>query len=173
VRVSEEPFICAEAIQRRVCELAAEIRADFGGAPLTLVVVLKGSVIFAADLMRALDGDVAVEFIRARSYVGAHSSGVVSFDQLPDDTIEGRHVLVVEDILDTGRTCLAVFERLRARRPASMKLCVLLDKPSRRAVAVAADYVGFMIEDRFVVGYGLDYNEAYRNLPAIYLVEGA
>ena len=149
-------------------EGSEELDVDYAGTPLTLVVVLKGAAWFGADLARHLPHDTTVEFIRAKSYAGDRSTGTVAFSMLAEAPLAGRNVLVVEDILDTGRTLSAVVERLGAQRPNSLRVCTLLDKPARRALEISADYVGFTIPDRFVVGYGLDYNEAYRALPAIY-----
>ena len=168
MRLSDAPLFPHEAIQARVNALAAQVRVDYAGTPLTLVVVLKGAAWFGADLARHLPNDTTVEFIRAKSYAGDRSTGTVEFSMLAEAGLGGRDVLVVEDILDTGRTLTAVVERLGAQRPNSLRVCTLLDKPARRALEITADYVGFEIPDHFVVGYGLDYNEAYRALPAIY-----
>lgn len=171
MRPSEAPLFQAEAIARRVAELAGEINRDFKDRDTLLLPVLKGGIHFASDLMRQLDIPLRVDFIRARSYRGTESGGSVEFLVLPTETIEGRHVLLLEDIVDTGRTTHALLERLRAGAPASLSLCTLLDKPARRICEVHPHYVGFEIEDRFVVGYGMDYEERYRELPAIYVLE--
>ena len=171
MRLSENPVLSEEAIRQRVAELGAQISAGSPAEGLVLVVVLKGALVFAADLMRHLGVSVEVEFIRARSYAGTESSGQVAVTTAPETPLAGRHVLVVEDILDTGRTTAAVLARLREENPASLSLCVLLDKPSRRCHAVTPDYVGFTIEDRFVVGYGLDFDQRYRDLPAVHEIE--
>lgn len=158
----------ADTIQRRVRELAKEISQDYAGQTLTLVCILKGAVIFLADLMRALEIPVHVDFMAISSYgAGTKSSGVVQILKDLDRPIEGKHVLVVEDIVDTGLTLRYLTENLRTRQPASLRVCVLLDKPDRREVDVDLDYVGFSIPDEFVVGYGLDFAEDYRHLPYV------
>jgi len=171
LQLSERPLIGAEAVRGRVADLAEEVRAHYGGGDLYLLVVLKGSVPFSVDLMRGLALPLEVDYIRAKSYVGTESTGKVHFTRLPEDSLRGRHVLIVEDILDTGNTAAAILEFARSQRPASVRFITLLDKPSRRVQPVEADFVGFTIEDHFVVGYGLDYNERYRELDAIYTME--
>ncbi len=171
MRLAGETLIPGDAIQQRVAELGAEISRDYEGRALLLLVVLKGSVFFAADLMRHIDLDVFLDFIGAKSYVGADSQGTVYFTKLPDEHISGRHVLVVEDILDSGRTSAAILAWLEDQSPASVALCALLDKPSRRVEELTPNYVGFTIDDHFVVGYGLDYNQRYRQLPSIYTLK--
>ena len=170
MHLSERPLIETASIQARIADLAREISADYHGEPLVLLVVLKGSLHFASDLQRALpiEQSVQLEFIRARSYAGTTSSGDVRLGYTPELNLQGHHVLILEDILDTGRTATVIRDYVQARRPASVKIGALLDKPARRVVPIEADYVGFEIDDYFVVGYGLDYNEAYRHLPAIY-----
>ena len=166
---SKQPLLTASAIQTRVAELAGEINRDFGGTRLVLLVVLKGAVLFASDLMRHLECCHTVEFIRARSYAGSSSTGRVDLTTATGP-LTGRDVLVIEDILDTGRTLSHILEYVREQCPARLGLCTLLDKPARRHVPVAADYVGFTIDDQFVVGYGLDYNEEFRGLPAVHVL---
>jgi len=166
----EEPktvMISADELQRRVKELAAEIRRDYAGdAELHLVSVLKGAFIFLGDLIRALDRQVTIDFMALSSYgKSTTSSGEVRLLKDLDSGLEGRHVIIVEDIVDTGLTLAYLQEILHARGPKSLKTACLLSKPSRRVVEVKVDYTGFVIEDRFVVGYGLDYAEQYRNLP--------
>ncbi len=168
MRLSDRPLISADRIRQRVDELAEAIDADHPDCDIVLVTVLKGATVFAADLMRRLQGCACLEFVRARSYAGTESRGHVEVTLLPEKPLEGRHVLVIEDILDTGRTTHAVLERLGAQNPAKLRLCTFLDKPARRIMPVTADYVGFSIDNHFVVGYGLDYEEKYRQLPAIY-----
>ena len=144
---------------------------DYADVGLVLVCVLKGAAVFTADLMRQLQADLLrVEYIRARSYgSGTESSGAVSIEGTPlAANITGRHVLLVDDISDTGHTLVAVSDHLREMNPASLRLCTLLDKPERREVDIAYDYVGFTIPNYFVVGYGMDLDERYRGLPAIY-----
>ena len=173
MQLSGEILIPAEEIQERVAELAAEITRDYEGRPVMVVAVLKGAVFFAADLMRRLDLDVKIGFLRAKSYAGSLSQERVYFTLLPEDSLHGKHVLLVEDVLDTGFTCAAILDWLREQHPASTGLCTLLDKPARRGdnVEIKADYVGFTIGDHFVVGYGLDYDERYRQLSSIYTLK--
>ncbi len=156
-------------ILRRLDELAAEITRDYREKELTVVAVLNGSLMFMADLLRRIPLPLRFDCLRVSSYHGgAQSSGVVTFDQLWLPDIHGRHVLILDDILDSGRTLAAIFERLRAgAQPVSVRSCVLLRKRKARAVEAEADYVGFDIDDEFVVGYGLDYQERYRNLPFV------
>ena len=157
-----------------VARLAAEIDRDYLGRSLALVGVLRGGFVFLADLARQLETPVGrVDFVRVESYGGGMvSSGRPRIVQgVPRDSIVGRDVVVVEDIVDTGATTAAVLRYLRRFRPASLTLCSLLDKPSRRQVRVEADYVGMAIPDRFVVGYGLDLDQRYRDLPGIWVVE--
>jgi hypoxanthine phosphoribosyltransferase len=171
MRVNPEPLISAEAIQRRTRALASEIARHPEEQDLVMIAVLKGAVVFASDLVRHFGFSVPMDFIRAQSYAGCESNGLVELSLLPETPLRGRRVLLVEDILDTGRTSAALLDWIRAQEPASVQLCVLLDKPSRRAVDIQADFVGFTIDDQFVVGYGLDYNEAFRNLPAVHVLE--
>lgn len=166
------PLIPADAIQARIAEMAADIRRDAPDAPLHVVCVLKGAFLFMADLVRALGGDITLDFIAVASYSGTTSSGEVRLVKDVDRKIEGRHLLIVEDIVDTGLTLRYLQEILRARGPQSLRTACLLSKPSRRRVEVPVDYVGFTIEDRFVVGYGLDVDEHYRHLPYIGVIGG-
>lgn len=163
-----EVFISEDAIQNRIRELACEIRVEVDRDELLVICVLKGSMIFFADLTRALGGDVRFDYIAVSSYGNAtESSGEVRFLADLTQPIAGRDVLVVEDIVDTGRTLQYVREILEARKPRSLRVISLLDKPSRRTVDVKIDHVGFVIPDEFVVGYGLDVGEKYRALPFI------
>ena len=162
-----EPFISQEALAQRIRELAGEIRRDSPSDALHLVAVLKGAVLFLGDLIRAMSGRVTIDFMAVSSYAGTTSSGEVRVLKDLDYGLEGRHVIIVEDIVDTGLTLHYLQEILRARNPKSLRTACLLSKPSRRKIEVHVDYVGFTIEDRFVVGYGLDYSERYRNLPYI------
>ncbi|TMQ08346.1 MAG: hypoxanthine phosphoribosyltransferase [Deltaproteobacteria bacterium] len=176
-----EPFaelISAEAIAARVAELGAQITADYG--PLTrssevvVIGVLKGSVIFLADLVRRIAAPISVDFIGISSYGDATvSSGVVQITQDVSRPLEGKHVIVVEDIVDTGHTVHYLMENLATRRPASIKLCALLHKPERSERTVHIDYLGFTIPNKFVVGYGLDIAQQFRNLPFIGYVQGS
>jgi hypoxanthine phosphoribosyltransferase len=164
-----EVQISAEQIQARVRELGAQISAEYSGRELVLVGVLKGSWIFLADLARAITlPDLRVEFLGVQSYGDeTTSSGVVQITFDLTKPIDGKHVLVVEDIVDTGLTMDYIIDNLRTRHPASVKLCALLHKPSRMKKPCTIDYLGFTIPDLFVVGYGLDYAQKYRNLPYI------
>ncbi len=163
------PLLTQDAIAARVAELAAQIRADYASTRhLHLVCVLKGAFVFFADLVRQLDGGATLDFLVVSSYHKAtRSSGEVRLIKDLDTGIEGRDVIIVEDIVDTGLTLTYLQEMFRARHPRSLKTACLLSKPSRRQVDVQVDYVGFTIEDRFVIGYGLDYAERYRDLPYI------
>jgi hypoxanthine phosphoribosyltransferase len=161
-------LISKTRIQRRIAEMAKEIRKHFPTEPLHLVGVLKGSVFFLTDLAKQLSGIVSMDFIAVSSYgTGTHSSGEVKLTRDLDSSIEGKIVIVVEDILDTGMTLQYLLRVFEQRKPALLRIAVLLDKPERRIAAVHADYVGFTIPNEFVVGYGLDYAERYRNLPDI------
>jgi hypoxanthine phosphoribosyltransferase len=158
-------------IQDRIGEMAAEIRRDFPG-DLHFVAVLKGAFVFLSDLVRRMDGHVSLDFMALSSYAkGTTSSGEVRLLKDLDTTLDGKHVVIVEDIVDTGLTLTYLQEILRARGPRTLRTACLLSKPSRRKVNVKVEYVGFTIDDRFVVGYGLDYAEQYRNLPYIAVVE--
>ncbi|MFO0551393.1 MAG: hypoxanthine phosphoribosyltransferase [Polyangiaceae bacterium] len=165
-------LISAEEINKRVAELGQQITNDYKGKNLVLVCVLKGSFVFTADLARHIDLPLRIEFLGVRSYgEGTSSSGVVQITQDLSKPIEGDDILLVEDIVDTGLTIAHLIDLFRTRRPNSMKVCTLLHKPARTRIQVPVDYLGFTIEDRFVVGYGLDWAEKYRNLPAISVVE--
>ena len=177
-RVTDEPglgevLVTAEALQRRVAELGREITADYAGRPLLLVGVLKGAVFFLSDLMRFIEVPVEVDFMAVASYGSAtDSSGVVRILKDLDASIEGRDVVIVEDIVDSGLTLQYLLRNLGSRNPASLEVCALLTKPERRKVDLPTRYVGFEIPNRFVVGYGLDYAERYRNLPYVAVMEG-
>ncbi len=164
----EEILIPADVLQARISELAVEINRDYAGKDLLLLAVLKGSVLFLADLMRRIEVPHAIDFMATSSYGNAfESSGVVRILKDLDAPIEGRDVLIVEDIIDTGHTLDYLTRILRARGPASLEICTLLNKASRREVPVPVKYIGFDIPDKFVLGYGLDYLDRYRNLPYI------
>src|SRR5712692_6520992 len=161
-------LITGGRIQRRIQALANEIRNDFPGEPLHLISVLKGGVFFLTDLARNIPGEVSFDFIAVSSYgQKTHSSGQVRLTRDLDSSIEGRTVIVVEDILDTGMTLQYLLRLFQHRNPKRLRVAVLLDKPARRIAAVRADYVGFTIPNEFAVGYGLDYSERYRNLPYV------
>jgi hypoxanthine phosphoribosyltransferase len=163
-----EVLIDADALQSRIEELGAEISADYDGRDLLLVGVLKGAVFFMADLMRRLTVTCEIDFMAISSYGAAtDSSGVVRILKDLDINISGRDVLVVEDIIDSGLTLSYLMRNLRARKPATLEICTLLTKPERREIDVPVRYVGFEIPNRFVIGYGLDFAERYRNLPYI------
>lgn len=163
-----ETIVERDALERRVRELGAEISAGYRDRDLLLVGVLKGAVLFLSDLMRSLDVPCEVDFMAVASYGSAtDSSGVVRILKDLDRSIEGRDVLVVEDIVDSGLTLSYLIRTLRARNPASLEVCALLTKPERRKVDLPIRYVGFEIPNRFVVGYGLDHREQFRNLPYI------
>ncbi|MCL2778882.1 MAG: hypoxanthine phosphoribosyltransferase [Polyangiaceae bacterium] len=166
-------MLSAETILARVSELGVEIAKAYAGRNLVLVVVLKGSFLFAADLCRAIElPNLRIDFFGVRSYGdGTESSGVVQITQDLAAPIAGDDVLIVEDIVDTGLTVLHMMDLLRTRGPRSIAVCSLLSKPTRARVAVNIDYLGFSIDDKFVVGYGLDVAEKYRNLPYIGIVE--
>ena len=161
-----EILLTEEQIATRVAELGARISADFAGRPVTLVSVLKGSLPFMADLMRSIDLPLRIDLMEVSSYGGAttESSGLVRILKDLSSSIEGEDVLIVEDIIDTGLTLNYLVRYLRGKAPASLHICSLLDKPARRLVEIPVDYTGFTIPDRFVVGYGLDFGEIYRNL---------
>ena len=163
-----EILLDADTIKQRVRELGVRIADDYAGRDLVLVSILKGALPFLADLMREVAIYCSLDFLEVSSYgAGTTASGVVRILKDLAKPIEGRHVLVVEDILDTGHTLSYVIEHLRGQHPASLGLCALLDKPARRVVPIAVEYKGFEIPDKFVVGYGLDFAERYRNLPFI------
>lgn len=164
-----EVLVTSQQLQRRIAELGAQITQDYKGQDPVLVCVLRGAVVFVADLMRNLDMNFDVDFMAVSSYGGKHteSTGVVRILMDLGTNIEDRQVLIVEDIIDTGRTLSYMMQNLQTRRPASIKVCALLDKPTRRQVYVPLAYVGFEIPDKFVVGFGLDFDEHYRNLPYV------
>jgi hypoxanthine phosphoribosyltransferase len=164
----EEILLDSSAVASRVAELGAQLTADYTGRTPVLVSVRKGALVFLADLMRAMDLPTSIDFMEVSSYGAAiESSGQVRILKDLGKPIEGRDVIVVEDIIDTGLTLNYLLGYLADRQPASIKLCCLLDKPARRLAEIDIDYIGFTIPDRFVIGYGLDYDERYRNLPYI------
>jgi hypoxanthine phosphoribosyltransferase len=169
---SPHVLIEEDELQARIAALAQEIRQDLPTEQIHLICVLKGAFLFLGDLIRALDGHVTIDFMACSSYgAGTSSSGEVRLSKDLDTRIEGRDVILVEDIVDTGLTLHYLQEILLTRGPRSLRTACLLSKPSRRKIEVKVDYIGFTIEDKFVVGYGLDYAEQYRNLPFIGVLE--
>jgi hypoxanthine phosphoribosyltransferase len=169
-----EVLIEAESLQKRVAELGAQISADYNqNDALMLICILKGGVMFLTDLMRHIDVPHEIDFLSVSSYGrGARATtGNVRIDMDLREEVTGKHLLIVEDIIDSGTTLRFVMDVLKARHPASIRLCALLDKPSRRVIPIPVDYTGFVIEDKFVYGYGLDLDEKYRNLPFIGVVD--
>jgi hypoxanthine phosphoribosyltransferase len=165
-----KPMISAGRIARRVRQLGANISHVYRDidTPLVLVVILKGATVFAADLLRSLSIPAELEFVRASSYGSGTRHGALRLAHMVDGPLVGRHVLLVEDIVDSGRTLHAVTRRIRRLKPASLRVAALLDRTARREVTVKIDFLGFTIPDRFVIGYGLDYAGRYRELPGIY-----
>lgn len=165
------PFLTRQQIAEAVVRLAAAIRNDYQTSVPLLVGVLRGSFIFLSDLVRELGIPLSIDFATVESYCGTESTRSVKLVHDIRLPLQGRHVLVVEDIVDTGHTTHFLMERIRLQSPASLKLCALLDKPSRREVPLKIDYLGFTVPDRFLVGYGLDCDQQYRQLPEIYALE--
>ena len=164
----ERVLFSEEELKNRVAEIAAQIDRDYAGKEPLLISVLRGSFVFMADLVRQIHLPCTVDFMAVSSYgAGTKSSGQVEIKKDLSDSIEGRDLIIVEDILDSGNTLFYLMEILKARKPASIRICTLMDKPDRRTQPIVADYVGFTIPDAFVVGYGLDYDEKYRNLPYV------
>lgn len=164
----KEVLLSTEALAARIKELGETISADYAGKDILMVGVLRGAVIFMADLARAISRPVTIDFMAVSSYgASTSSSGVVKIIKDLDEDVAGKHLLIVEDIIDSGLTLKYLFENLKSRKPASVRICTLLSKPSRRKVDVPVDYNGFTIPDDFVVGYGLDFAEKYRNLPYV------
>ena len=166
-----ETLCSKEDIEQRVAKLGSEISRDYEGKSLHVISLLTGSFIFAADLVRSITVPLKVSFIKTSSYGhGTASTGEVAIEEMIKGNISGEHILIVDDITDSGITMEKVMGYLREKNPASVKSCVLLDKPSRRVVELKADYIGFEIEDKFVVGYGLNYGDYYRNIPYVFAV---
>lgn len=163
----EEILFTDKQIARRIAELAEEINRDFEGEEIVCVSILKGSCYFLCDLTRLLKESTALEFMSVSSYSGTRSSGEVRINSDVSVPIEGKNVIIVEDIIDTGTTLAYLKRILLERRPKTLKICALLDKPSRRRTPIEGDYVGFAIPNKFVVGFGLDYDQRYRNFPHI------
>ncbi len=167
-------MLSEKEIEEKVVKLAQRIEKDFEGQDILLVGILKGASVFVADLMRKINLNVNIDFMSVSSYgSGTESSGTVKILKDLDVDIEGKNVLIVEDIIDSGATLRNLYDTLMTRKPKSLKLCTLLDKPQRRKVDIKVDYIGYVIEDKFIVGYGIDYDEKYRNLPYIAIVEEA
>lgn len=166
-------LISEEEVEARICQLAAQINKDYEGKSVHLLCILKGSVMFMSELAKRITVPVTMDFMSCSSYgSGTVSKGIVKLSKDLDEPIEGRDVILVEDIIDSGNTLSYLIEILGSRKPASLRLCTLLDKPSRRVHhEVKVDYTGFEIEDLFVVGYGLDYDQKYRNLPYVGVIE--
>ncbi|WP_149735360.1 hypoxanthine phosphoribosyltransferase [Propionispora hippei] len=170
----ERVLISTEELKQRIADMGRQISQDYAGKEILMIGVLRGAVIFMADLARAIDIPVAIDFMAVSSYgAGTSSSGVVRILKDLDETVEGKHILVVEDIIDSGLTLNYLLDNIKSRKPASLRMCTLLNKPERRKVNVHIDYNGFTIPDHFVVGYGLDYAEKYRNLPFIGILKPA
>lgn len=161
-----------QEVNERIAELGRQISEDYAGKSVHLICILKGSVFFTCELAKRITVPVSMDFMSVSSYgAGTESSGVVKIKKDLDEPLEGRDVIVVEDIIDSGRTLSYLVKELGERKPAGIRLCTLLDKPERRVTDVKVDYVGFNLPDEFVVGYGLDYAQKYRNLPYIGVVE--
>ncbi|MCI8636278.1 MAG: hypoxanthine phosphoribosyltransferase [Clostridia bacterium] len=158
-------------LEKRIEELGKQIEKDYQGKELVFVGILKGSVMFMSELAKNVKSNVELDFMDVSSYQGTQSTGTVTINKDIRNSIEGKDVILVEDIIDTGRTLTYVLEYLKQKNPNSIKIATMLSKPSRRVMELNVDYIGFSIEDKFVVGYGLDYNEKYRNLPYIGYIE--
>lgn len=168
----EKCLISKDEIARKVAELGERISRDYEGKNLVVVGILKGGILFLSDLIRAISIPLYLDFMAVSSYGSStESSGVVRILKDLDKSIENKHVLIVEDIIDSGLTLKYLLENLEARKPSSVRVCTLLDKPARRKIEVDIHYNGFTIPDEFAVGYGLDYNEKYRNLPGVYVLK--
>ena len=162
------PMITEEEIRTKVQAMGAQISNDYKEKPLVLVGILKGSFIFLSDLSRAITTDHEIDFVGTSSYSGTETSGIIAFTKKPDLDLQGKELLIIEDIVDTGRTLTALVNYFKTLDPASINVCTLIDKSERRELSVNVKYACFTIEKGFIVGYGLDYNEKYRNLPAIF-----
>ena len=170
----EKVLLSEEQLSQKIAESGEEISKDYQGKEIVAICVLKGAILFMADLARAVKVPMALDFMAVSSYGnGTSTSGTVRILKDLDNSIEGKHVLVVEDIIDSGVTLKYLLKNLKSRKPASIKLCTLLNKPERRRVEVDIDYCGFTVPDYFLVGYGLDYAEKYRNLPFIGILKPA
>ena len=163
-------LLTREEVEKRIKELAKEIEKDYRGKELLIIGLLKGSIMFMSDLIKEMDLPIIIDFMSVSSYSGTMSTGVINISKDTDISVKDRDVLIVEDIIDTGLTLSHVRKLLEERGAKSLKICTLLDKPSRRTVEIKGDYTGFEIPDEFVVGYGLDYDQHHRNLPYIGIV---
>ncbi len=162
-----EKIISQDEIYTKISELGQQITKDFQGKKLVVICVLKGAFIFTADLVRTIDLDFEIDFMHAKSYCGTNSSGIVNINKDNDIDVSSKDVLIVEDILDTGKTLSAISDYLKAKGANSVKICTFLDKPERRVVDLKADYFCFQIPNVFAIGYGLDYNQKFRNMPYV------
>jgi len=158
-------------LEKRIEEIAKQIDKDYEGKEIVLIGILKGSVMFMAELAKNIKSNVELDFMDVSSYEGTESTGNVKIKKDIRNSIEGKEVVIVEDIIDTGRTLTYVIEHLKQKNPNSIKIATMLSKPSRRVIELDVDYIGFTIEDKFVIGYGLDYDEKFRNLPYIGYIE--
>ena len=171
-QISKQILFSRDEIQKRVREIASQISRDYAGRELVVICILKGAFIFMADLVRGISVPCKVDFVRVASYgASSESSGKVVMTKDIETSIKGRDILIVEDIIDTGLTLQYLVSWLKERSPNSLKICVFLDKRKRRKVTFEADYVGFTIDDGFVVGYGLDFNEQFRFFPDVYIID--
>lgn len=164
-------LISEEELQKRVKEMAKQISEDYKGKDVTFICILKGSVFFTVELAKNIPSNVKLEFIRVSSYHGTESTGKIELKLDLKEDIEGKDIIIIEDIVDTGRTLSYLKEHLKTKKPNSLKICTLLDKKERRVCEIEPEYVGFNIPDKFVLGYGLDVDEQYRNLPYIGYIE--
>lgn len=158
-------------LEKRIEEMGKQIQKDYEGKEIIFVGILKGSVMFMTELAKCVKSNVKLDFMDVSSYKGTESTGTITINKDIRDSIEGKEVIIIEDIIDTGRTLTYVRDYLKQKNPNSVKIATMLSKPSRRVIELEVDYIGFEIEDKFVVGYGLDYDENYRNLPYIGYIE--
>lgn len=164
-------LINEKRLEKRIKEIAEKIEKDYEGKEIVFIGILKGSVMFMTELAKNIKSDVQFDFMDVSSYEGTESTGTIKVNKDLRDSIEGKDVIIVEDIIDTGRTLTYLLDYLKKKNPKSIKIATMLSKPSRRVLELNVDYIGFSIEDKFVVGYGLDYDEKYRNLPFIGYIE--
>lgn len=164
-------LINEKRLEKRIKEIAEKIEKDYEGKEIVFIGILKGSVMFMTELAKNIKSDVQFDFMDVSSYEGTESTGTIKVNKDLRDSIEGKDVIIVEDIIDTGRTLTYLLDYLKKKNPKSIKIATMLSKPSRRVLELDVDYIGFSIEDKFVVGYGLDYDEKYRNLPFIGYIE--